>query len=113
VFARHEGFLGNLPSLSAGHVSEHYRRFGARQNFGWLANALHDLQRLYRQGEASIVDPAIERLAGRKANSRAIPATSGPSGLASLAPFLSYAPILRTEAAVMLFPSFATSGGHR
>jgi len=43
----------------------------------------------------------------------ALPATGGPSGLASLAPFLSYAPILRTLAAVMLFPSFATSARWR
>ena len=70
MFAQNEGFLGKLPSLSAGHVSERYRRLGAGQNFSWFANALLDLQRLYRQGEASIVDPAIERLAGRKANSR-------------------------------------------
>ena len=33
----------------------------------WSANALIDLQRLYREGVAGLVDPAVERLTGRKA----------------------------------------------
>lgn len=33
----------------------------------WSANAVLDLQRLYREGGASVVDPAIEKLIGRKA----------------------------------------------
>ena len=35
----------------------------------WSANALIDLQRLYREGVASLVDPAVEQLTGRKATS--------------------------------------------
>ena len=35
----------------------------------WFANARLDLQHFYREGEASMVDLAIERLAGRKATS--------------------------------------------
>jgi len=35
----------------------------------WSANALLDLQRLYREGGASSVDPAVEQLTGRKATS--------------------------------------------
>jgi len=33
----------------------------------WSANALLDLQRLYREGGASLVDPTVERLTGRGA----------------------------------------------
>jgi hypothetical protein len=33
----------------------------------WSANALVDLQRLYREGRASMIDPAVEQLLGRKA----------------------------------------------
>jgi uncharacterized protein YbjT (DUF2867 family) len=33
----------------------------------WSADALLDLQRLYREGKASLVDPAVERILGRKA----------------------------------------------
>jgi len=33
----------------------------------WSVNALLDLQRLYREGGASMVDPTVERLTGRKA----------------------------------------------
>jgi uncharacterized protein YbjT (DUF2867 family) len=33
----------------------------------WSADALLDLQRLYREGGASLVDPTVERLIGRKA----------------------------------------------
>jgi uncharacterized protein YbjT (DUF2867 family) len=33
----------------------------------WLADALLDLQRLYREGKANLVDPAVERILGRKA----------------------------------------------
>ena len=33
----------------------------------WSADALLDLQRLYREGKASLVDPAVERMLGRKA----------------------------------------------
>jgi len=35
----------------------------------WSADALLDLQRLYREGGASLVDPTVERLMGRKATS--------------------------------------------
>ena len=35
----------------------------------WSASALLDLQRLYREGGASLVDPTVERLMGRKATS--------------------------------------------
>jgi uncharacterized protein YbjT (DUF2867 family) len=35
----------------------------------WSANALVDLQRLYREGGASLVDPTVEQLTGRKATS--------------------------------------------
>lgn len=33
----------------------------------WSANAILDLQRYYREGGASVVDPAVERLIGRRA----------------------------------------------
>lgn len=33
----------------------------------WSADALIDLQRLYREGGASLVDPTVERVLGRKA----------------------------------------------
>jgi len=33
----------------------------------WSADALLDLQRLYREGKASLVDPAVERILGRRA----------------------------------------------
>ena len=33
----------------------------------WSVNAVLDLQRLYREGEASLVDPAVEQILGRKA----------------------------------------------
>ena len=33
----------------------------------WSADALLDLQRLYREGKASLVDPAVEHITGRKA----------------------------------------------
>lgn len=35
----------------------------------WSANALIDLQRLYREGGASLVDPAIEQITGRQPKS--------------------------------------------
>ena len=35
----------------------------------WSVNAILDLQRLYREGGGSQVDPTIERLIGRKATS--------------------------------------------
>jgi uncharacterized protein YbjT (DUF2867 family) len=35
----------------------------------WSADALLDLQRLYREGKASLVDPAVEQITGRKATS--------------------------------------------
>ena len=35
----------------------------------WSADALLDLLRLYREGGASLVDPAVEQLTGRKATS--------------------------------------------
>ncbi|MBV9610008.1 MAG: SDR family NAD(P)-dependent oxidoreductase, partial [Acidobacteria bacterium] len=35
----------------------------------WSADALLDLQRYYREGGASLVDPAVERLTGRKPRS--------------------------------------------
>jgi uncharacterized protein YbjT (DUF2867 family) len=35
----------------------------------WSANALLDLMRLYREGKAATVDPAVEKLTGRKARS--------------------------------------------
>jgi uncharacterized protein YbjT (DUF2867 family) len=35
----------------------------------WSADALLDLQRLYREGGASLVDPTVERITGRKARS--------------------------------------------
>jgi len=33
----------------------------------WSADALLDLQRLYREGKAGMVDPAVEEITGRKA----------------------------------------------
>jgi uncharacterized protein YbjT (DUF2867 family) len=33
----------------------------------WSADALLDLQRLYRQGKARLVDPSVERITGRRA----------------------------------------------
>ncbi len=35
----------------------------------WSANALLDLQRYYREGRASVVDPTLERITGRRATS--------------------------------------------